>query len=220
MAAVGAFADQQRPAPVQPARQVQGHRKGAGLIEQSVGLELIRQGAGQGVEKGHIAEFLPAATARGRGAPHQLEAPSPPGEAPRRDLPGAATPRPHLHRGPAAPPEPPGRPAGRASRHSRSPRRAGWGSRRRRPPPPDRAPAAPGASDRELGRAQRRGPDSSCTRGWCSSRSSSRAISGRCSPIQPTAAAGLPPALAQILRRERHRADHSRRRSDADGGRG
>jgi hypothetical protein len=74
MAAVGAFPHQHRAATMQAAGQLQRHRKAAGLHQQGLGLEHVRQDPCQPVEEGRSFQSLQLlATGRGR-APDQLEA--------------------------------------------------------------------------------------------------------------------------------------------------
>jgi hypothetical protein len=72
MAAMGAVSDQNGVASVQTLGQLEGDRKAAGLIEENLRLQKLRQGPNQGIEKGRIAKSLKLATAPGRCTPNQL----------------------------------------------------------------------------------------------------------------------------------------------------
>ena len=52
MAAMTALPHQHRMAAVQAPGQQQGHREGARIVEQGIGLKLVWQGTGQGIKEG------------------------------------------------------------------------------------------------------------------------------------------------------------------------
>ena len=69
---MGAISNQNGVAPVQTLGQLEGDSKAAGLIEENLRLQKLRQGPNQGIEKGRIAQSLKLATAPGRCTPNQL----------------------------------------------------------------------------------------------------------------------------------------------------
>ena len=104
MAAMATLPQQDGPAPMQPPGQQQLHGKGPRLLHQGIGLQVGRQGAGQGIEKAHIRQALQLATTSLGGTPDQLEAPASQGQHRKgalrsKQLPGlvfAAAPQLHL----------------------------------------------------------------------------------------------------------------------------
>ena len=53
--------------------QQQGYRKSARIIDESIGLELVWQGSGQGIKEGRITKAFELAAAVGRSTPNQLK---------------------------------------------------------------------------------------------------------------------------------------------------